>query len=100
MAYNNQTESSTLTCGESSAMLQNVNPSSQAYHYSDVDIQSTISGLGNAMEDIQAQQVCMHFKQEIMSNALQQVMAMLQQLIKEKQAPTQTNARPHMQKES
>ena len=99
MAYNSQTESSTLTCGESSAMLQNVNPSQQAYHYSDVDIQNTISGLGNAIEGIQAQQVYMHSKQEIISNALQQVMTMLQQLNKEKQAPTQIYPSPHIQRE-
>ena len=98
-AYNNQSEPSTFASSETSATLQNANPSAHTYPYSDVNIQNTISGLGNAMEGIQAQQVYMHSKQEIMSNALQQVMTMLQQLTKEKQAPSQTDPSPHIQRE-
>ena len=84
MAYNSQTKSSALAGGENSAIAQNVNPSSHAYLYSDINIQNTISGLSNAMEGMQAQHVYIHSKQELMSNALQQVMTMLQQLTKEK----------------
>ena len=98
-AYNNQSEPSTFASSETSATLQNANPSAHTYPYSDVNIQNTISGLGNAMEGIQAQQVYMHSKQEIMSNALQQVMTMLQQLTKEKHAPSQTDPSPHIQSE-
>ena len=98
-AYNNQSEPSTFDSSETSATLQNANPSAQTYLYSDVNIQNTISGLGNAMKGMQAQQVYMHSKQEVMSNTLQQVMTMLQQLTKEKQAPSQTNPSPHIQRE-
>ena len=98
-AYNNQSEPSTFASGETSATFQKANPSAHTYLYSDVNIQNTISGLGNAMKGMQAQQVYMHSKQEVMSNALQQVMTMLQQLTKEKQAPPQTNPSPYIQGE-
>ena len=98
-AYNNQSEPSTFASSETSATLKNANPSAHAYPYSDVNIQNTISGLGNAMKGMQAQQLYLHSGQEVMSNALQQVMTMLQQLTKEKQAPSQTNPSPHIQRE-
>ena len=94
-----QSEPSTFASRETSATLQNANPSAQTYLYSDVNIQNTISGLGYAMKGMQAQQVYIHSKHEVMSNALQHVMTMLQQLPKEKQASSQTNPSPHIQRE-
>ena len=49
-AYNNQSEPSTFDSSETSATLQNANPSAQTYLYSDVNIQNTISGLCNPMK--------------------------------------------------
>ena len=98
-AYNIQSEPRTFVSGGTSTTLQKANPSSHTYLYSDVNIQNTISGLGNAMKGMLAQQVYKHSKQEVMSNALQQVMTMLQQLTEEKQAPSQTYPSPHIQRE-
>ena len=81
MRYDRSSEHNAAAGGESAAtMTQSMDPSSQAYIYSDTNIQNTIAGLGNAMDSLQAHQVYMHSKQETMSSALQQVMTMLQLL--------------------
>ena len=98
--YERMSERNAAAGGECAAtMTQNLAPSSQAYIYSDTNIQNTIAGLGSAMEGLQAQQVYIHSQQETMSSALQQVMIMLQSLSKEKQGLTQSND-SHMQTES
>ena len=96
-------DNNVAACGENeAAWIQNTAPSSHAYTYSDTiaKMQNTIAGLGIGMESIQAQQAYMHTQQETMSSAMQQVMAMLQLLIKEKQGFDHSNYNSQIQNQS
>ena len=100
MSYERSSEHNAAAGGESAAtMTQSMDPSLHAYTYSSTirNMQNTITGLGIAMDNIQAQQVYMHTQQETMSSAMQQVMAMLQLLTKEKQGLNHSNHNSQIQ---